>query len=211
VVGTGPTHGKGTVQTIIDLDRATGGKLDLGVFKLTIQQFFRIDGVSVQREGVTPDIVLPDPAGFVDAGERELDHALPGSKITPAKHDDWPATWDAASLRERSAARVAKDPAFASIARLTQLMKARKTETRVSLAQAVFMKRRAQRRAEVTAATPDLEKAAARFTVLTLDKPEVVVTAPNRKKDSRLTKWRDSVARDPWIDECLNIFADLSK
>ena len=110
VVGTGPTFGKGTVQTVIDLDRATGGKLDLGVFKLTIQQFFRVDGASTQREGVTPDIVLPDPAGFVDAAERELEHALPWSKITPAKHDDWPATWNVKTLSDRSAARVAKDP-----------------------------------------------------------------------------------------------------
>jgi carboxyl-terminal processing protease len=211
VVGTGPTHGKGTVQTIIDLDRATGGKLDLGVFKLTIQQFFRVDGASTQREGVTPDIVLPDPAGFIDAGERELEHALPWSKISPAKHDDWPATWNVATLRERSAARVGKDPAFARIARLTQLMKARKTATRVSLAETVFMKRREQERAEVTAATPDLEKGPARFTVLPLDTREPVLAAPNGRKDSRLAKWRDTVGRDPWIDECLNIFADLKK
>jgi carboxyl-terminal processing protease len=210
VVG-GPTFGKGTVQTVIDLDQATGGKLDLGVFKLTIQQFFRVDGASTQREGVTPDIVLPDPAGFGDVGERELEHALPSSKTTPAKHDDWPATWKVKTLRDRSAARVAKDPAFAGINRLTQLMKARKTDTRVSLAETVFIKKRERDRAEIEAATPDLEKAPARFTVLPLDAREPAIASPSGRKDSRLTRWRDTVARDPWIDECLNIFDDLKK
>jgi carboxyl-terminal processing protease len=211
IVGTGPTHGKGTVQTIIDLDRATGGKLDLGVFKLTIQQFFRVNGASTQREGVTPDIVLPDPAGYLEAGERALEHALPWSKITPAKHDDWPATWNLASLADRSAARVAKEPAFVRIAKLTQLMKARKADTRVSLAQPEFMKRWEQQRAEIEAASPDLEKTPVRFTVVPLDHPAPVAAAPNGRTDSRLTKWRDSLGRDLWIDECLNIFADAKK
>ncbi len=211
VVGTGPTFGKGTVQTVIDLDRATGGKLSLGMFKLTIQQFFRVDGASTQREGVTPDIVLPDPAGFVDAGERKLEHALPSSKISPAKHDDWPAAWDVKTLRDRSAARVAKDPAFASITRRTELMKARKTDTRVSLEEAVFIKKREQDRAEIAAATPDFDKAPARFTVLPLEGGEPTVASPSGRNDSRLTRWRDTIARDPWIDECLNIFGDVKK
>jgi carboxyl-terminal processing protease len=211
VVGTGPTFGKGTVQTVVDLDQATGGKLDLGVFKLTIQQFFRVDGASTQRDGVTPDIVLPDPAGFVDAGERELDHALPSSKTTPAKHEDWPGTWEVKTLKDRSAARVAKDPTFAGITRLTHLMKARKTDTKISLADTVFIKRREKDRADIAAATPDMDKAPARLTVAPLDTREPAIASPSGRKDSRLTKWRDTVARDPWIDECLNIFEDLKK
>lgn len=211
VVGTGPTHGKGTVQTIIDLDRATGGKLDLGVFKLTIQQFFRVEGGSVQREGVTPDIVLPDPDASVEAGERALEHALPWSKIAPARHDDWPATWDVATLAAKSAARVGKEPAFAKLAKLTQFMSARKADTRVPLAQPAFMKRREQQRAELAALTPDEESAPVRFAVVPLDSAAPVVPERKGKKDSRLTRWRDTVERDPWIDECLNIFADVKK
>jgi carboxyl-terminal processing protease len=211
IVGTSSTFGKGTVQTVIDLDQATGGKLDLGVFKLTIQQFFRVEGGSTQREGVKPDIVLPDPSGFVDAGERELEHSLPWSKTAPAKHDDWPATWNVKTLRDRSAARVAKDPTFTSITRLTELMKARKTDTRVPLADTMFIKKREHDRAEIAAATPDLEKTPARFTVVPLDNREPAIASPSGKKDSRLTRWRDTVAHDPWIDECLNIFDDLKK
>lgn len=211
IVGTGATHGKGTVQTIIDLDRATGGKLDLGVFKLTVQQFYRVNGGSTQRAGVTPDIVLPDPAGYIEAGERELEHALPWSKIAPVKHDDWPATWDEATLAAKSAARVANDPAFARIAKLIQLMNVRKKDTRVSLARPEFMKRREQERAEIAAATPEADAGPVRFDVVPLDKAAPVAAARNGKKTSPIKKWSDNLGRDPWIDESLNIFADLSK
>src|SRR4029079_6476490 len=49
IVGTGPTHGKGTVQTLADLDRVTGGKIELGVLKITVQQFFRVSGSPEQH------------------------------------------------------------------------------------------------------------------------------------------------------------------
>ena len=216
IVGTSSTHGKGTVQTLIDLDRATGGKLDLGVFKLTIQQFFRVNGSSTQRKGVTPDILLPDPAGYIESGERELEHALAWSQIAPAQHEDWPATWTADALARRSAARVAKDAVFTKVSKLTELMKARKEITRVPLAQADFTKHREQQRAEVDAASPDLDKAPTRFTVLPLEKEAPVAPAPNGKSNdskraSRATKWRDNLARDPWVDESVNILTDMKK
>src|SRR4029078_3745170 len=113
IVGTGPTHGKGTVQTLADLDRVTGGRVELGVLKITVQQFFRVSGSSTQREGVTPDVVLPDPAGHIETGERQLEHAIPWSQLPPAQHDLWPAPWKTATLVERSAVRVTKQPVFA--------------------------------------------------------------------------------------------------
>ena len=211
IVGTSPTHGKGTVQTVIDLDSATGGKLDLGVFKLTIQQFFGVDGSSTQLKGITPDILLPDPAGFIESGERELEHALAWSQIAPAEHDNWPATWNAAVLASKSAARVAKDSVFARVTKLTELMKARKAITRVPLAEIEFTKQLAKQRADVAAASPDLDAAPTRFSVLPLEQGAPVAAAANGKKDSRMAKWRDNLARDPWVDESLNILTDMKK
>lgn len=209
IVGTSSTHGKGTVQTLIDLDRATGGKLDLGVFKLTIQQFFRVDGSSTQLKGITPDILLPDPTGFIESGERELEHALAWSQIAPAEHDHWPANWNAAALARKSAARVAKDAVFAKVTKLTELMKARKASTRVPLAEPEFIKQREQQRAEVAAADPELAAAPTRFSVVPLEKDAPVAPTANGKKDSRMAKWRDNLARDPWVDESLNILTDM--
>lgn len=211
IVGTSATHGKGTVQTLIDLDRATGGRLGLGVFKLTIQQFFRVNGSSTQRKGVTPDILLPDPAGFVESGERQLEHALPWSQIEPAAHEDWAATWKAGAVAAASTARVANDPVFAKVTKFTQLMKAREADTRVPLAEAEFMKRRERQRAELEAASLNLDEAPKRFSVLPLDERAPVAARANGKRDSRATKWRDNLARDPWVDESLNVLGDMKK
>jgi carboxyl-terminal processing protease len=212
IVGTGPTtHGKGTVQTLADLDRVTGGQVELGVLKITVQQFFRVSGSSTQREGVTPDIVLPDPAGHIEAGERQLEHAIPWSQIPPAAHDDWPATWKTATLVERSAARVAKQPVLAKIATLTQLLRASRDDTRLPLARAAWEAHRKQQRAAIEAVSPDLKSGPAKLTVQSIDEATPPPRAAGGKADDRLERWRDGVARDPWIEECVNILGDMAK
>jgi carboxyl-terminal processing protease len=213
IVGTGPTHGKGTVQTLADLDRATGGKVDLGVLKITVQQFFRISGSSTQREGVTPDVVLPDPAGHIEAGERQLEHAIPWSQVPPAPHDLWPAPWKPAILVERSAARVTKQPVFAKMAALTQLLRANRDDTRLPLERTAWEAHRKQQRAAIEAASPDLKNAPPNLTVKSLDEstPPPPPPGPGGRADDRIARWRDSVARDPWIDECVNVLGDMAK
>lgn len=211
IVGTGPTHGKGTVQTLADLDRATGGKVDLGVLKITVQQFFRVSGSSTQREGVTPDIMLPDPAGHIETGERELEHAIPWSEVPPAPHDNWSATWKPSVLVERSATRVAKQPVLAKMAALTQLLRASRNDTRIPLARAAWEAHRKQQRAAIEAASPDLKTVPANLIVKSLDEPAPPPAAPGGHSDDRLARWRDGVARDPWIEECVNILGDMAR
>ncbi|NHZ67287.1 S41 family peptidase, partial [Massilia genomosp. 1] len=55
-----PSFGKGTVQTLVNLDRGNPGeKARYGELKMTIAQFFRINGGTTQLRGVTPDIKMP--------------------------------------------------------------------------------------------------------------------------------------------------------
>jgi carboxyl-terminal processing protease len=211
IVGTGPTHGKGTVQTLADLDRATGGRIDLGVLKITIQQFFRPSGASNQREGIKPDILLPDPAAHVEAGETSLKHAIPWSQISPAPFDKWPVSYDVAKLAQKSAARVAKNPLLAKIASATALLKQRRNETLVPLQRAAWEKRRAEQKAALEAASPDMKAAPPRLQVKPLEDSPAPATAPGPggRTNDRATKWRDSLARDPWVDECVSILTDM--
>jgi carboxyl-terminal processing protease len=214
IVGTGPTHGKGTVQTLADLDRATGGQVELGVFKLTIQQFFRVSGASTQREGVVPDILLPDPAGHIESGERELEHAIAWSSIAPAPFAKWPATWNLPALSQKSAARVAKHPVLARVAASTAVLKARRADTKVPLSRTAYEARRNEQRAALEAASPDLTKLTPAFTVTTVEDPAAKAPPPmpaNGKPDHRASRWRDNLARDPWVEESANILADMTK
>jgi carboxyl-terminal processing protease len=122
VLGGDRTHGKGTVQTIVNLNRALPeGELDrfkpLGAMKITIQKFYRISGQSTQIEGVQPDIVLADPLGYLKSGERFAEYPLAWDTVSKAKFDPWklkPGLMEI--LRTDSKKRLATDPLYKRIA-----------------------------------------------------------------------------------------------
>ncbi len=82
-----PSFGKGTVQNLVDLDDvAHNEKPTFGEVKMTIAQFFRINGGSTQLRGVTPDISFPLTVDAKDFGESSYDNALPWTSIAAAKY-----------------------------------------------------------------------------------------------------------------------------
>lgn len=85
VVGDISTHGKGTVQAVLDLARQRRNRPgSLGALMLTIQQFYRPGGSSTQVRGVAADVVLPSLAAAIDGGEGELPYALPWNRVPAA-------------------------------------------------------------------------------------------------------------------------------
>lgn len=79
------SYGKGTVQTVINLDQIAKNKTPkFGEIKMTVAQFFRINGGTTQLRGVTPDITLPSLNDLQSFGESSYENALPWVKITPA-------------------------------------------------------------------------------------------------------------------------------
>ena len=107
-----PTFGKGTVQTLIDLNRyVPGSEADLGRLRLTMAEFFRVSGGSTQLRGVEPDILFPTAGQISDHGERSLDNPLPWDSIHPAVYTKVSLS-DVDRLRELSRRRMARDPGF---------------------------------------------------------------------------------------------------
>ncbi len=81
------TFGKGTVQTMVDLDRwPANEKPRFGELKLTVAQFFRPDGSSTQNKGVAPDVAFPASVDAADFGESTYPNALPWTRIAAAPH-----------------------------------------------------------------------------------------------------------------------------
>ncbi len=77
-----PSFGKGTVQSMINLDQiAKNKKPQFGELKLTVAQFFRINGGTTQLRGVKPDIVFPALSDHENFGESSFDNALPWTQI----------------------------------------------------------------------------------------------------------------------------------
>ncbi|MET3755683.1 carboxyl-terminal processing protease [Rhizobium binae] len=142
-----PSFGKGTVQTVVDLDEVVhNSKPELGELKVTISQFFRVNGGTTQLRGVTPDISLPglsDPTSF---GETSYDNALPWAEIKPAKYTpegDVAALLPA--LQSRHDARVKTDPDFQRLIEDIAELKAQREKGIVSLNEAERRKEAAAR------------------------------------------------------------------
>lgn len=117
IVGDSSTHGKGTVQTLIELSRyLRNADFNPGAVKVTIRKFYRPSGASTQLRGVVPDIILPSVNNHAEVGEVSLDNALPWDTIEAA--DYRPVNRIAAfldDLKIKSAKRVESSKDFAYV------------------------------------------------------------------------------------------------
>ena len=137
LVGDTATHGKGTVQQVIDLGSQLQGEEvpKLGALKLTIQQFYRVNGDSTQNRGVNSDIVLPSFSEIAATPEKELDFALPFDQVKPVTHQDMKLVSEALKndLRTRSAERIVKSAEFAKLKKEIELYKVQKAKKSLPL------------------------------------------------------------------------------
>jgi carboxyl-terminal processing protease len=81
------TFGKGTVQTLLDLNQYERGAQDLGKLKMTTAKFYRVNGSSTQLEGVNPDVGLPTAHITDEFREKSQSSALPWDQISPVKYE----------------------------------------------------------------------------------------------------------------------------
>jgi len=137
IVGEKSTFGKGTVQTILPVERFMpffSDKSRAGALKVTIQKFYRIAGGSTQLRGVIPDVQLPSIRDVMEIGEDSLPHALPYDTI-PARTFTYATKvpLPLSELRTRVQSRVAANPEFQYIMEDTKRFKERLDKNLVSL------------------------------------------------------------------------------
>jgi carboxyl-terminal processing protease len=154
VVGDDMTHGKGTVQSLLNL----GEKLfegyphppNLGALKITMQQFYRPKGESTQKRGVLADIPLPSLTTHMDIGEEDLDYAVEFDKIAPVLYDPLSFVDNGilTQLRARTTRRQQESKDFGKL--LENIVRYREYKARksVSLNEEEFFARRAELNAE---------------------------------------------------------------
>src|SRR5882724_9470632 len=92
IVGDASTHGKGTVQSLIQLapymrQKGLAATNNPGAVKITIRKFYRASGASTQLKGVTPDVVLPSVNNHAEVGEASLENPLPWDTIASAPYE----------------------------------------------------------------------------------------------------------------------------
>jgi carboxyl-terminal processing protease len=126
------TFGKGTVQRFIDLDDAFASMSaeKMGSLKITIQKFYRIDGSTTQRNGVIPDVIIPDRYQYLDYGEKEQDYSLASDKISNAIYQVLGGyAKQIESAKENSQKRIASNPMFNEIENMAKRIKIQNSKT----------------------------------------------------------------------------------
>ena len=120
------TFGKGTVQTLIPLNR--------GQLKLTAAKFYRVSGQSTQHQGILPDVAFPELFDVNQIGESSLDDAMPWDMIQPAVYDHSSEIQNhLEELRSRHESRVADNADFAYFRALAEKSKETSERTHLSL------------------------------------------------------------------------------
>ncbi len=137
------TFGKGTVQSIVKLQRPFNMFMkqpELGQLKLTVAKFYRVSGGSTQHIGVIPDIVLPSMIDPEVVGEDTYTSSLPWSTISkaPFTPEYEVSKEDISTLKQKFQERAAKDQVYESYLHdLSTLSRIRKRKE-VSLAETAF-------------------------------------------------------------------------
>ena len=153
VVGDTTTHGKGTVQNVMpvssQLFKMLPSSKDRGALKLTINQFYRVNGDSTQNRGVESDVVLPSLIDHMDLGESFMDNALAFDRVQPARHAYFKYVTPeiVSALKKDSEKRVAADPKFQQTLKDIDRYLARKSRKAVSLNEETLRKEREEDKA----------------------------------------------------------------
>ncbi len=85
VVGDKSTHGKGTVQAVLNLSNFDPEQKSAA--KVTVQKWYAPSGESIQLKGVHSDIVLPSVYDYMEIGEQYKDYAMKWDSILPDEID----------------------------------------------------------------------------------------------------------------------------
>lgn len=150
IVGGQETHGKGTVQTFVELSNrlfSFGPKnSNLGALKVTIQKFYRVNGATTQMDGVIPDIKLPDIFTAEEMGERFYPNAIGSSTIPSLSYKTWNLTQDIDTLQKKSQERALKNTTFNTINEIIDWYKEQKKSTKRLLNYEVIKKNYLERK-----------------------------------------------------------------
>jgi len=209
IVGSKQTYGKGTVQRVIDLNPYVQGNGfgDLGALKITIQKFYRINGGSTQMQGVSSDVVMPGRYAYLKMGERDQENAMPWDKIEPAPFAVWTKNQKFDQAIANSKKRIENNIQFKLIEENAKWIDSRSNENTYSL-----------NFDEFKVAQDNIEESAKKFKPILDYKNNLKFTSlpfelEQMSKDPILNekraRWHESLAKDVYVEEALNILDDL--
>ena len=211
VVGSTSTFGKGTVQRFVDLDRAykQNDLKPLGQLKITMQKFFRVNGGSTQLEGVTPDIVFPDNYHYIETGEKDYEHVMEWTEISPVSYGQEVYNLPSReALRNKSEARMSQKEDFQFVLENAQRLKENRDQTQYPLDYETYADLIDTRDEEAEKFSDLFDETVENLKISNL----AVDTEYINSDESRVARnedWLEGVSKDFYLEETMYILKDM--
>jgi carboxyl-terminal processing protease len=210
IFGTDTTFGKGTVQTLLDLDNlaapAEASLKPLGSLKLNIQKFYRVNGGSTQFHGVVPDILIPDTYTNLDVGEKSLDNALPWDAARPLRIQRWFDPPPLPELQSKSRSRVARSAYFKRLNSTLRIRQARRENEHVALTLDRYLAERERNRVEGDSLEALHKQATGLIATLLIS--QNAAFAADSVEQVKARDWKDQLAKDFYLREAVDVLGD---
>ncbi|MFI1770472.1 carboxy terminal-processing peptidase [Thalassobellus citreus] len=210
IIGSKQTYGKGTVQNVVNLNNMlrnnTSG--DLGALAVTTQKYYRINGGSVQLEGVKSDVEVPGRFSFINVGEKDKDNPLPWDEIDAADYTPWENYFDYNATITKSKERMSNNEQLKLIEENAKWVKSKIDETLYSL----NYKKYKEQLEENDDEAKQFDAISDYKTNLTFDsttyEKSLFESDTTDLKEKRV-RWHENLSKDVYVEEALNVLEDL--
>ena len=209
VIGGNQTWGKGTVQNVFPLNRMVRGNTngDLGALRYTTQKYYRINGGSVQLEGVKSDINVPYRYKYLDFGEKDSKNPLQWDEIGKAEYTTWNSNFDFEKTVEKSNKRMIDNEYLNLVEENAKWIKSVRDNKLINLNYHKF-KLELDENSSKTEKFKALNDYSMNYNFKSLPYELDLI-----KNDSVLglkrERWHKSLNKDFYIEEALNVLSDL--
>ena len=209
IIGGNQTWGKGTVQNVFPLDRMVRGNTngDLGALRYTTQKYYRINGGSVQLEGVKSDINVPYRYKYLDFGEKDSENPLEWDEIDDVDYTTWQSNFDFDQAIQKSKDRMSNNEYLKLVDENAKWIKTVRDDKLINLNYDDFKKELEENLSE-TKKFDALNDFSMDFNFKSLPY-EVDLIEKDSVLGIKRKRWHKSLNKDVYIDEALNVLSDL--
>ncbi len=209
IIGGNQTWGKGTVQNVFPLNRMVRGNTngDLGALRYTTQKYYRINGGSVQLEGVKSDINVPYRYKYLEFGEKDSENPLQWDEIDKVEFNTWNSNFNFEEAITKSNKRMANNEYLKLVDENAKWIKSVRDNKLINLNYDKY-KLELEENSSITEKFKALNDYSMNYSFKSLPYELDLI-----KNDSVLglkrERWHKSLNKDFYIDEALNVLSDL--
>lgn len=210
VIGSKQTYGKGTVQNVLNLNNlvrnSSGG--DLGALALTTQKYYRINGGSVQLEGVKSDVTVPGRFSFINVGEKDKDNPLPWDEISAADYETWGDYFDYDETIKKSKVRMSHNNQLKLIEENAKWIKSKIDQTVVNLNYEKY-KAELDINDEEAKLFDSISEYKTNLSFESLAYEKDLFAKDTTDLQEKRNRWHESLSQDVYVEEAINVLKDL--